>query len=93
MTFKKVSSEKEEAKEALQIFLSIVRDALLLKNGVAADEIMNRDRLESVQFLARRSFEELSAIYQQVIKIKELLDENLNAKMAFSILRQRLWLN
>ncbi len=90
---KKVSSEKEDAKEALHIFLSVVRDAILFKGGVPADELMNVDRLKDVQILARRSFEELSAIYNQVISTKGLLDENLNAKMAFSILRQRIWAN
>jgi DNA polymerase-3 subunit delta' len=90
---KKLSSDKEEAKEALHIFLSIVRDAILLKSGVLAHDLMNVDKIQSVQLLAKHSFEELASIYQQVIKTKELLDENLNAKMAFSILRQRLWLN
>ena len=92
-SLKKIISEKEDAKQALHIFLSIVRDAILLKSGVVADELMNVDRLKDVQSLARHSFEELSAIYNQVIKTKELLDENLNAKMAFSILRQRIWGN
>jgi len=90
---KKITKDKEDSKEALHIFLSIVRDAILLKSGVAADELMNVDQLRQIQGLARHSFEELSAILTQVIKTKELLDENLNAKMAFSILRQRIWLN
>ncbi len=90
---KKISSDKEEAKEAIYIFLSIVRDAVMFKGGVVADELMNIDRFKEVQSLARHSFEELSSIYQQVIRTKELLDENLNAKMAFSILRQRIWGN
>jgi DNA polymerase-3 subunit delta' len=90
---KKISAEKEEGKEALHIFLSMVRDAILLKSGVAADELMNIDQLKQVQTLARYSFEELSALNNQVIKTKELLDENLNARMAFSILRQRIWDN
>jgi DNA polymerase III subunit delta' len=90
---KKLTADKEEAKEALHILLGVIRDAVLLKCGVAADELMNLDKIQSVQSLAKHSFENLTAIYQQVIKTKELLDENLNAKMAFSILRQRLWLN
>jgi DNA polymerase-3 subunit delta' len=90
---KKMSSDKEEAKEALHIFLSVVRDAILLKSGIASSELMNADRSDAIQLLAKRSFEELAAIYNQVINTKELLDENLNARMAFNILRQRLWLN
>jgi DNA polymerase-3 subunit delta' len=90
---KKLSSDKDEAKEALHIFLSIVRDAILFKSGVLEHDLMNVDKIQSVQLLAKHSFEELAGIYQQVVKTKELLDENLNAKMAFSILRQRLWLN
>ncbi|MBI3601942.1 MAG: DNA polymerase III subunit delta' [Candidatus Omnitrophica bacterium] len=91
--FKKSSSQKEEAVEALHIFLSIIRDAILLKTGVPADELMHTDRLADVRSLAGRSFEDLSAIYEQVVNTKELLDENLNAKMAFSILRQKIWDN
>lgn len=90
---KKISSEKEVAKEALHILLSVVRDAMLLKNGVASTELMNADQLENIRSLARHSSDGLIALYEQVINTKELLDENLNAKMAFSILRQRLWLN
>ncbi|MBF0489436.1 MAG: DNA polymerase III subunit delta' [Candidatus Omnitrophica bacterium] len=90
---KKLSSEKEEAREALHVFLSMVRDAILFKSGVAAIELMHVDRLLDVQSLAGRPYEELAAIYNQVIKTKQLLDENLNAKMGFSILRQRIWQN
>ncbi|MEI7998211.1 MAG: DNA polymerase III subunit delta' C-terminal domain-containing protein [Candidatus Omnitrophota bacterium] len=85
--------EKDKSKEALHIFLSIIRDAILFKTGVASDELMHIDRLKDVHSLSRCSFDQLSAIYQQVVDTKELLDENLNAKMAFSILRQRVWAN
>jgi len=92
-SIKKFIYEKEDAKEALQIILSIVRDAILLKAGLAADELMHVDRLKDVRLLMNHSFEELFAIYEQMVKTKGLLDENLNARMAFSILRQRIWVN
>ena len=90
---KKGSMEKEESREALQIFLSIVRDAVLLKTGVPADELMSTDRLADVRRLADRSFDELSAIYGQVCRTRQLIDENLNTKMAFNILKERIWGN
>lgn len=90
---KKSSSEKEEAKEALHIFLSIVRDAVLFKTGVGTSELMNTDRLQQVRSLGCRSLVELSGMYEQLVRTKKLLDENLNAKMAFHILRQRIWAN
>ncbi len=88
--FLKKLSEKEDFKESLHIFLSIVRDAILLKTGVPTQDLMHTDRLKDVRLLAEHSFTELFAIYEQVVKTKGLLDENLNAKMAFSILRQRI---
>lgn len=90
---KKLSKDKAEAKEALRVVMTLVHDAMLFKSGVAMDELMNVDRVKNIQGLARHSAEELAAIYQQIVSASELLDENLNVKMAFSILRQRLWLN
>lgn len=90
---KKGSVEKEDQAEALQLLLSMVRDAVLLKTGVPADELMHIDRLQELKQLANRSFEELSAIYTQVVRTRQLLDENLNTKMAFNILRERIWGN
>ena len=90
---KKGALDKEEAASMLQVFLSILRDAVLLKTGVAADELMNIDRLDDIKQLAVRPFEELSALYEQILRTRQLLDENLNTKMAFNILRQRLWVS
>ena len=90
---KKSSVEKEESRETLQILLSIVRDAVLLKTGVPADELMHTDRLTDIRRLADRPFEELSAIYGQIVRTRGLLDENLNTKMAFNLLRERIWDN
>ncbi len=89
----KKAMEKEDAREALQVLLSFLRDATLLKTGVPADELMFSDRLTDVRRVADRSFEELSAIYGQVVRTRELLDENLNTKMAFNILKERIWGN
>lgn len=91
--FKKLSTEKEEAREALQVFLSVVRDAILLKTGVPADELMHTDRLKNIRSLSAHSFEELAALYEQIVRTRELVEENLNVKMAFSLLRQRIWDN
>jgi DNA polymerase-3 subunit delta' len=86
----KKSAEKEDVKESLRIFLSIIRDAYFLKTGVSPEALMNADRFTQVKELSTHSFEELSAIYQQVVRTTGLLNENFNAKMAFNILRQRI---
>ncbi len=88
---KKGSLEKQEVRQTLQVLLSLIRDAVLLKAGLPAEELMHKDRLQDVRELAERSYEELSAMYGQVVRTRELLDENLNTKMAFNILRARIW--
>ena len=40
-----------------------------------------------------RGFEDLALIIRQIVKTKELMDENLNVKMSLSLLREHIWAN
>jgi DNA polymerase-3 subunit delta' len=92
---KELSEAPQDTSEALQILLSFFRDVLLLKCGIPRTELMHQEihfpiSREMEKFTAR-SFEDLALIIRQIVKTKELVDENLNVKMSLSLLREHIW--
>jgi DNA polymerase III subunit delta' len=74
---KDLSADKEKAADVLVALLSAVRDAMVLKSGP----------------MVQRTMDELCAINKQIVHAKRLIDENLNVKMALSLVRERIWGN
>ena len=70
--------------------LSFVRDAVLLKSGSALADCAHQDRLQDIRVLAGRPLRELSAMAGQIVRARKLINENLNAKMALSLLKERV---
>ena len=78
-------------KEVLLILASLVRDALVLKATGDSSLIWHQDAQQAVEQLGSRTVEELTAILLQAKQITHQIIENLNAKMAWQILKERLW--
>ena len=87
---KELANDKEEAGQALTVLFTLVRDAVLLKSGAGFKDLAHRDRLRDIQSLANRPLAELTAIAGQIVRTRKLMDENLNAKMSLSLLKERI---
>ena len=89
---KEVLADKSETKEFLDILLSWIRDCLLAKVGVEDERLIHLDRMGDLkQFSARYSFEELKALSRSIVKMHQLLADNLNIKLPLLIIGEQLW--
>jgi DNA polymerase III delta' subunit len=89
--FKALSANKEEAAAAMVVLLSWTRDVLLYKAG--SSDLIYKDRLDDVKRMSQWGTQELGDLCRQIVRVKSLVDDNLNVKMALSLVRQRLWAN
>lgn len=88
---KKILGEKEKTKEFLDVFLSWIRDAMLVKAKVEDGRLAHIDRLNELKsFQEEYSFPELSQLYMEVVQMCKLLEENLNIKIPLAVIRERL---
>ncbi len=87
---KELSKDKEDAAQALSVLFTLVRDAVLVKSGASPSACAHQDRLRDIRLLAGRPLEELNAIAGQIVRTRKLMEENLNAKMSLSLLKERI---
>ncbi len=86
-----ITKDKPKMRVFLDILLSWVHDAFLLKLGVSKERITHIDRLKELENFQRVfSLEQLDALYQQVIQAKKTFEENLNVKMSLLIIKEML---
>jgi len=89
---KELLADKTEAKEFLDILFSWIRDCLLAKAGVLDQRLIHLDRIKDLkQFGAKYTFEELKALNQSIVKMHQLLADNLNIKLPLLIIGEQLW--
>ena len=94
---KELSADARETTQALRLLLSFFRDVLLLKGGVSRTELIHQQlslpMQQAMEKFAVRGSEDLALIIRQIVKTKELVDENLNVKMSLSLLREHIWVH
>lgn len=90
---KNLSSDKDKVTSAMLVLLGFLRDSLLVKNGISAQGLLFKNRLADLNKMAHRSIQELDAIQQQIIRVKTLTDQNLNVRMALSLVKERICQN
>ena len=66
---------------------------MLYKNGVDIRHLVYKNRANDLKKMSGRSMEDLCAANAQIVRVKSLTDENLNVKMALSLVRERIWGN
>ncbi len=89
---KGILSDQQKTKEALRVLFTWFRDLLLLKTGVDSSGLVHADRLSSLQKQeARYSFQTIDDILEEIVKTRRLLEENLNIKISFGLLKEKLW--
>lgn len=88
---KDVIKDDKGLKEFLNILLSWVRDAILIKSGVGHDSVMNVDRIKELRhFQGQYTFEDLKDLEKEVVKTHQLLADNLNIKLPLFIIKEKL---
>lgn len=90
---KELSADKQRAGEAMQVLFTFVRDAAMFRAGVNEKHLVFRNRIRDIETMSHRGMDDLCALTTQIVRTKELVNENLNVKMALSLVRQRLWGN
>ncbi len=89
---KKTLGDKEVTKELLDILLSWIRDTSLVKAGVEDARLIHSDRVNDLRkFQKSYTFEELSSINESIVKMCQLLADNLNIKIPLMIIGEQLW--
>ncbi len=89
--WKKVLGDKGELREALQVLLGLLRDMLLLKAGMPESGLLHADRAEELrQWASRYSFVDLAELVRETVEATRTLEENLNVKIAFALIREKL---
>ncbi len=88
---KNTLEEKETTKEFLDVLVSWIRDAMLLKLDVDESMIIHADRLIDLKnFSQQYSFEHLNGVYEEIIHMYKQLSENLNIKLPLLIIKEKL---
>ena len=65
---------------------------MMIKTGVAGRRLAHLDRFDELdRFTRQRTFEELSAIYDDIVHMCRLYMENLNLKFPLLIIKEKLW--
>jgi DNA polymerase-3 subunit delta' len=89
---KKILGDKPQTQAALVVLLSYFRDLLILKSGARQTQLTHPDRYDELLTLEKKySFVRLNGIIDQIIKALALLGENLNIKIPFILLREKIW--
>ncbi len=89
---KKILGGKPETQAALTVLLSWFRDLLLLKSGVRQDYLVHLDRYEELLTLEKKySFAKVNGIIEEIVAALALLGENLNIKIPFILLKEKIW--
>ena len=89
---KAVLSDKEKIPEVLTVLLYWFRDLLLLKQNVEDVYLAHMDRMADLKKLVSQySFAQLNTIIETVMNTFRLLEENLNTKIALTLLREKIW--
>ncbi|MCR4337007.1 MAG: DNA polymerase III subunit delta' [Candidatus Omnitrophica bacterium] len=89
---KKILGNQEKVKETLNLLLSWFRDLMVLKSGAQETRIVHRDRLaELLELKSQYSFHQLEEIVDQITNAMNMLMENFNVKIAFTLLQEKIW--
>lgn len=90
--FKEILSDKGKTKEVLDILFMWFRDLLVLNVQGSEVRLVHVDRLKDLKkYEERYSFAEVTELIEEIVEATELLQENLNIKVALSLIKEKLW--
>ncbi|MFH1359981.1 MAG: DNA polymerase III subunit delta' [Candidatus Omnitrophota bacterium] len=86
--------EKEDIQETLNVLLSWFRDILLLKLHIHKTQLIHQDRIDDlIRSEKKYSWDQTERTLHDLVATSKLLKENLNVKMALTLLKERIWQN
>ena len=89
---KKILGEKSEARQALAVLLSWFRDLLILKAGGGPGQVVHADRYAELARMEKTyTFKKIDQVIEETVNTLNLLRENLNIKIPFILLREKIW--
>jgi len=89
---KELLGSQEETRAALEVLLSWFRDVVYLRGGAAAEELTNRDRISDLNRWGRTcDLPQIYGIVGGIGQALKYLDENLNVKIVFYLLMEKIW--
>jgi DNA polymerase-3 subunit delta' len=89
---KTVLADKGKTRELLDVLMTWVRDAMLVKSGVSDERLIHRDRINDLKRFSRQfPFGELVELKKEIVNMYYMLSENLNIKIPLFIIKERLW--
>ena len=89
---KKILVEPQATKELLDVVLTWFRDVLVFKLTDDPARLVHQDRIEDLKRAAKSfSLEDLENITEETVRTLKLLNENLNVKIALSVLKEKIW--
>ncbi|MFH1045869.1 MAG: DNA polymerase III subunit delta' [Candidatus Omnitrophota bacterium] len=85
------SKDKQKLETQLGYLVNWFRDILLSKTGLREQYLVNSDRLDEIQALAKTySFAELESSIERILRTHRLIERNVNVKVALEVMREEL---
>jgi DNA polymerase-3 subunit delta' len=92
LQIKELLEDEERIRELLDILLSWIRDALIAKAGGEHQRFIHLDRVDDLKrFMQRYTFMELDELNKSIVRMRQLLADNLNIKLPLLIIGEQLW--
>lgn len=89
---KELLGSKDETRAVLEVLLSWFRDLIYLQGGAGPEELTHRDRISDLNRLGQSyALPQLYEIIAGIGQALKYLDENLNVKIVFYLLMEKIW--
>jgi DNA polymerase III subunit delta' len=89
---KTLSADKSETGFFLEVLLSWIRDAVMLKSGQADSSLIHRDRFAEIDhFQKMTGWNDLWKVYRQVTRARRDLEENFNIRIPLMIIKEQFY--
>lgn len=91
---KSLAAESGQAREALEFLMFYFSDMLLVKASAGRERLVNTDRADDLMKQGKDYSEhQVRDILDAIVNAKRMLDEKLNIKVPFMVLREKIWIN
>jgi len=89
---KKILGDKLQTKEALGVLVAWFRDLIILKSGGDREHLVHLDRYDELSKLEKKySIDKINGMIDEAVLAMKQLGENLNIKIPFILLREKIW--
>jgi len=88
---KTLLNDKDKTKRFLDVLLSWIHDAILVKVNVNEKKVIHIDRIDELkQFELKFTIDDLRDFYNEIVGTRQMLADNFNLKMPLLIIKEKL---